>query len=171
MAARLDWMKKGIVTNAKPDASEMTGTMRQPQPGSREPLWTSRPCRPHRARTTARGTCPSALIATPPGICVAINHGGVAQQTMKRAVNFCHGQHLRAPEGVAQVVDVHGQIHVDAPVTWEQHGSRGEEGVQVEREAYDVQRRPPRLVAAQVEGDQGEQTAQQERGRGQAFAE
>ena len=63
--------------------------------------------------------------------------------TMKRAVNFRfhtgrHGQHLRAPEGVAQVVDVHGQVHVER-VELEQHGAkRGEEGVQVEREANDV---------------------------------
>ena len=80
---------------------------------------------------------------------------------------------MRAPEGVAQVVDVHGQVNVER-VELEQHGAkRGEEGVQVEREANDVQRRPPRLVAAQVERDQGEQAAQQEglRGRGQAFAE
>ena len=68
---------------------------------------------------------------------------------------------------------MHGQIHVER-VELEQHGAkRCEEGVQVEREAYDVQRRPARLVAAQVECNQGEQTAQQEGlcGRGQALAE
>ena len=68
---------------------------------------------------------------------------------------------------------MHGQVHVER-VELEQHGAkRGEEGVQVEREAYDVQRRPARLVAAQVERDQGEQAAQQEGlcGRGQALAE
>ena len=68
---------------------------------------------------------------------------------------------------------MHRKVNVER-VELEQHGAkRGEEGVQVEREANDVQRRPPRLVAAQVERDQGEQAAQQEglRGRGQTFAE
>lgn len=68
---------------------------------------------------------------------------------------------------------MHRKINVER-IELEQHGAkRGEEGVQVEREAYDVQRRPARLVATQVERDQGEQAAQQEglRGRGQAFAE
>ena len=103
---------------------------------------------------------------------------GVQVMIQPRAAKFDlrtapHRKHLCTPEGVTQVVDVHGQVHVER-VELEQHGAkRGEEGVQVEREANDVQRRPPRLVAAQVERDQGEQAAQQEglRGRGQAFAE